>query len=192
VRKQRNILAAGIAVLAVAAIAYWIVVQQPAQQAETARIEQALLASGIRLYRGGEFEKALQVFERIQGESDRAAKARYYQGNAYMQLKDFASAAQQLEESLALNDHDADTRFALGVVYFKLGKLPIARAYFASVLAIEPETDEAREKMEDAAGLMDIIASLERQQPAADAEPADDAADMAPNDSGGAEPETSD
>ena len=60
------------------------------------------------------------------------------------------------------------------------------------MLEIEPETDEDREKMEDAAGLMDIIASLERQQPAAgaDAKPADDGAEVDPNDSGGTEPET--
>ena len=190
--KQRIILAAGSAAIAIAAIAYWMLVQQPARQAEVARVEEALLASGIQLYNEKQFEKALQVFERIRGDSDRAAKARYYQGNAFMQLKDYASAASKLERSLALNDRDADTRFALGVVYFKLGNLPLARAYFASVLEIEPETDEDREKMEDAAGLMDIIASLERQQPAAgaDAKPADDSADVDPNDSGGTEPET--
>ena len=190
--KQRNILAAGSVAIAVAAIAYWTLVQQPARQAEAARVEQLLLASGIQLYNDKELEKALQVFERIQGDSDRTAKARYYQGNAYILLKDYASAAEQLEKSLALNDRDADTRFALGVVYFKLGNLQLARAYFASVLAIEPESDEDREQMEDAAGLMDIIASLERQQAAAsgDAKPDDGGADEDPNDSGGTEPET--
>lgn len=192
--KQKNILAAGTAAIAIAAIAYWMLVQQPARQAEAARVEQAMLASGVRLYGEKEFEKALQVFERIQGDSDRAAEARYYQGNAYILLKDYVSAAEQLEQSLALNDRDADTRFALGVVYYKLGNLQLARAYFASVLEIEPETDEDRERREEAAGLMDIVARLERQQSAAesDAQPADDGGDVEPSDSGGAEPETGD
>ena len=192
--KQKNILVAGSAAIAIAAIAYWMLVQQPAGQADEARVEQALLASGVLLYDEKEFEKALQVFERIQGDSDRAAEARYYQGNAYILLKDYASAAEQLEKSLALNDRNADTRFALGVAYYKLGNLQLARAYFASVLEIEPETDEDRERREEAAGLMDIVARLERQQAAADGEvqPADDDGDAAPNDSGAAEPETGD
>jgi tetratricopeptide (TPR) repeat protein len=194
VSKQRNILAAGTAAIAIAAIAYWMLVQQPAREAEQARVEQALLASGIQLYNEKQFEKALQVFERIRGDSDRAARARYYQGNAFIQLRDYESAASRLERSLALDDRDADTRFALGVVYYKLGNLPLARAYFASVLEIEPETDEDRERREEAAGLMDIVARLERQQSAAegDAQPADDGGDAAPSDSGGAEPETGD
>jgi tetratricopeptide (TPR) repeat protein len=194
VSKQKNILVAGSAAIAIAAVAYWMLVQQPARQAEMARVEQALLASGIQLYNEKQFEKALQVFERIRGDSDRAARARYYQGNAFIQLRDYESAASRLERSLALDDRDADTRFALGVVYYKLGNLPLARAYFASVLEIEPETDEDRERREEAAGLMDIVARLERQQSAADgdAQPADDGGDAAPSDSGGAEPETGD
>ena len=192
--KQRNILTAGSAAIAVAAVAYWMLVQQPARQAEAVRVEEALLASGVQLYNEKQFEKALQVFERVQGETDRAAKARFYQGNAHILLKDYASAAEQLEKSLSLNDRDADTRFALGVVYFKLGNLKLARAYFASVLEIEPESDRDRERREEAAGLMDIVAGFERQQAAADsgAKPADEDGNVEPGESGGTWSETGD
>ena len=53
--------------------------------------------------------------------------------------------------------------FALGVAYFKLGNLALSKAYFAAVLQINPGNEEAK-------GLMDIMARLERQSNAA-AEP---------------------
>jgi hypothetical protein len=41
------------------------------------------------------------------------------------------------------------------VAYFKLGNLKLAKGYFASVLEINPNDEQAK-------GLMDIMAKLER------------------------------
>ena len=75
-----------------------------------------------------------------------------------MMLKDYASAAQQLEQALTLKTDDVGTLFALGVVYYKLGNLKLSKSYFALVLEINPNDEHAK-------GLMDIMARLERQQP---------------------------
>jgi tetratricopeptide (TPR) repeat protein len=81
-------------------------------------------------------------------------------GSALIKLKDYESGALRLEEALALNSSETNILFALGVVYYKLGNLSLSKAYFASVLELDPGHEEAK-------GLMDIMASLERTQPAA-------------------------
>ena len=57
-----------------------------------------------------------------------------------------------------MNPGEADIPFALGVAYFKLGNLALAKGYFASVVEIDPGHEEAR-------GLVDAMANLERMQP---------------------------
>lgn len=184
--KLKIMLATSVAAIAIAAAGYWFLVQQPAQQAQVARAEHALLKSGIQLYTEGKFQEALETLERIPSSGEYAAKARYYQGNTHTRLKDYQSAVEQLEQSLALDSDNADTLFALGVAYYKLGNLTLSRGYFASVLEIPPETDREMERMEEAKGLMDIMARLERQQapPATDAEPSTDPAPGEPVDGG--------
>jgi Flp pilus assembly protein TadD len=75
-------------------------------------------------------------------------------------LKDYVTATERLERSLALAPRDTGTLYALGVASFKLGNLKLARGYFASILEINPNDEQAK-------GLMDIMANLERQTEAA-------------------------
>ena len=56
---------------------------------------------------------------------------------------------------------------ALGVAYFKLGNLKLSKGYYASILEIDPGDEEAR-------GLMDIMAKLERNSEAEQQVPAED------------------
>ena len=72
-------------------------------------------------------------------------------------LRDFEEAVPELEKALALNPQEPLILFELGVVYFKLGNIAMSKAYFASVVEIDPSNAEAK-------GLMDIMANLERQQ----------------------------
>jgi tetratricopeptide (TPR) repeat protein len=179
VNKLKIMLAISIGAIAIAAAAYWVLVQQPAQRAEAARAERTLLESGILLFSENKLQEALNTLERIPSSSEHGAKARYYQGNTQIMLKDYESAAQQLEQSLALDNDNTDTLFALGVTYFKLGNLKLSRSYFALMLEVYPETGDP-ERMQEAKGLMDIVARLERLQP----QPATDAgtsADPAPD-----------
>ena len=125
--------------------------------------EQQALASldqGIALFREKKYEDSLQVLQAIPDGVIRDWHLPYYTATAHVMLKDYASAAPILEQALQLNPQETEILFELGVVYFKLGNLALSKAYFASVVEIDPSNEEAK-------GLMDIMANLERQQPGA-------------------------
>ena len=136
--------------------AVWVYVNNSGQQEKLIRADQKI-ESGIALFKQNKIPEALEVFENIPPGSPREWYARYYQGSAYIMLKDYQPAITYLEQALALNPTETQIMHALGVTYFKLGKLKISKAYFASVLEIDPEDDEAR-------GLMEIMANLEKRQ----------------------------
>ncbi len=70
-------------------------------------------------------------------------------------LKDYESAVEYLGQAHRLNSRSTDILYALGVTYYKLGKVKLAKSYFASVLEINPQDEQAK-------GLLDIMAKLER------------------------------
>jgi Flp pilus assembly protein TadD len=105
-----------------------------------------------------------------QGDARQEAKALYDQGSEHIQLKDYKSALESLEQAHVLNPEDTGTLFALGVVYYKLGNLKLAKSYFASVLEINPNDEQAK-------GLMDMMAKLERQTEAARISEGEESAD---------------
>jgi len=125
--------------------------------------EQNALASldrGIGLFREKKYEESLEVLQAIPDGVIRDWHLPYYMATAQVMLKDYASAAPLLEQALQLNPQGTEILFELGVVYFKLGNLALSKAYFASVVELDPSNEDAR-------GLMDIMADLERQQPGA-------------------------
>ena len=99
----------------------------------------------------------MEIFENIPPGTPREWYARYYQGSTYIMLKDYQAAIPFLEEALVLNPAETQVMHALGVSYFKLGKLKTSKAYYVSILEIDPEDAEAR-------GLVEVMISLERQQ----------------------------
>jgi tetratricopeptide (TPR) repeat protein len=126
--------------------------------------EQQALASldeGIALFREKKYEESLEILQAIPEEVLQDWHLPYYTATAHVMLKDYASAAPILEKALVLNPQATEIMFELGVVYFKLGNLALSKGYFASVVEIDPSNEEAK-------GLMDIMANLERIQPGAD------------------------
>lgn len=121
--------------------------------------QQSALDGGIKAFKEGQFNTALEELRQVSSDYPDAWRARYYEGSAKIMLKDYNAAIPLLEQALTLNPTHTRTMHALGVAHFKLGHLAIAKAYFAQVLEIDPTDEEAR-------GLMNIMASLERQQPA--------------------------
>jgi len=120
--------------------------------------EQAVqsLDLGIALFRENKYSESLEVLESIPNGAIEDWHLPYYTATAMVMLKDYESAVPKLEEALALNPQETVILFELGVVYFKLGKLGLSKGYFASVVEIDPTNEEAR-------GLMDIMANLERR-----------------------------
>ena len=133
------------------------------KQQETEQQANASLNRGIALFREKKYTESLEKLQSIPDGVIKDWHLPYYTATAHVMLKDYQAAAPILEEALALNPQETQILFELGVVYFKLGKLKLSKSYFASVVEIDPTNEEAR-------GLMDIMANLERQQPGATAE----------------------
>jgi len=152
--KLKIILLSGTGALLVLAVALWFLVLQPNQQKEAKQAE-LWLASGINLFNEKKFNETLDTLARIPSGTAEEAQVRYYQGSAFVMLKDYESAVDYLGQAHRLNSQDTGTLYALGVAYFKLGKLKLAKSYFASVLEINPKDEQAK-------GLLDIMARLER------------------------------
>lgn len=133
---------------------YNIKKEETKQQAVTS------LDRGVELFREKKYTESVEVLQSIPDGVIEDWHLPYYTASALVMLKDYQPAALKLEEALTLNPQETLIMFELGVVYFKLGNLSLSKAYFASVLEIDPTNEEAR-------GLMDIMANLERQQPGA-------------------------
>ena len=143
--------------------------KQVIEQQATASLDQ-----GIALFREKKYAESLEILQSIPDGVIDDWHLPYYTATALVMLKDYQPAALKLEEALVLNPQETAILFELGVVYFKLGKLGLSNGYFASVLEIDPGNEEAK-------GLMDIMANLERIQPGASQE------DTAGDDDTGAE-----
>lgn len=115
------------------------------------------IESGVALFNEEKYLEALDVFKGIPVGVEREWYARYYQGSAHIMLKDYQSAIPYLEQALALNPTETQVMHALGVAYFKMGKLNMAKAYYKSILEIVPQDNEAR-------GLLEAITNMERRQ----------------------------
>ena len=148
-------LAIGAGALLVLSALLWFFVLQPEREA-VAYPPAELLADGIGHYERKEYDLALEVLKQVPEGSLEKSQALYYEGSSYVMLKDYESAAVPLEQGLALNPRDSGTLYALGVTHFKLGNLQLAKGYFAAVLEINPNDEQAK-------GLYDIMARLERQ-----------------------------
>jgi tetratricopeptide (TPR) repeat protein len=111
---------------------------------------------GIALFEQERFDEALAALQSIPLDEAMDWRVPYYIGSSHMMLKDYVAAAVALEQSLSIKTDEPGTLYALGVVYYKQGKLKLAKAYFAAVLEINPDDEHAR-------GLMDIMEKLEQQ-----------------------------
>ena len=115
-----------------------------------------LLADGIGHFERKEYDLALEVLQQVPDDLPQSAQARYYEGSSHLMLRDNEAAVASLESALALEPRNTGVLYALGVAYYKLGNLAVAKGYFGAVLEINPNDEQAK-------GLMDIMAKLERE-----------------------------
>lgn len=148
---------AGVIVLIALAAALWVYIDHSAQEKLLSRAD-ARIETGIAFFKDKNYPEALRVFENIPPGVPREWYARYYQGSTHIKLKNYQSAIPLLEQALALNPTDTQVMHALAVAYFKLGKLKISKAYYTSILEIDPEDTEAR-------GLVEVLTNMEKRQP---------------------------
>jgi tetratricopeptide (TPR) repeat protein len=148
-------LAIGAGTVLVLSALLWFFVMVPEPEAVTYPPAE-LLADGIGHYEREEYEMALEALRQVPDGQAETVRARYYEGSSYMMLKDYEAAIVSLESALALDPKNMGVLYALGVAYFKLGNLAVAKGYFGAVLEINPNDEQAK-------GLRDIMAKLERE-----------------------------
>lgn len=150
---NRNLaIAAGALFVLVGAL--WYLVPQPDHEAAWLSPDE-LLADGIAHFESKEYDLALEVLQQVPDGRAETARARYYEGSSHMMLNDYEAAVVSLESALTLDPRSTGVLYALGVAYYKLGNLAVAKGYFGAVLEINPNDEQAK-------GLMDIMARLER------------------------------
>jgi tetratricopeptide (TPR) repeat protein len=154
---KRNLLVATVMVVALFTTGLYYVYNSERQAIE----QQAgiSLNRGIALFHQKKYTESLQTLQTIPDGVLSNWRLPYFTGSAQVMLKDYQPAVLELENALRLNSQEPKILFALGVAYYKLGELGLSKGYFAAVLEVDPTNDEAK-------GLMDIMATLERQQSA--------------------------
>lgn len=150
------LIGAGAALLVV--IAFVFAVRTPDPEPTTATPAE-LLADGVGHFERDEHELALEVLKQVPNGSPEKSRALYYEGSAYMMQKDYPAAVTSLEQALLLDNENAGVLYALGVAWFKLGDVSLAKGYFSAVLDINPDDEQAK-------GLVEVMTGLERQSDA--------------------------
>ena len=160
--KWKIILITGAGAALALSAALWLFVGQSNPTIDESQIERSLV-SGIALFKDKKYNEAIEALQRVPPGSPQESTARYYEGSAHMMLGDFESAIQKLQQAQARVPKDPGTLFALGVASYKLGNIKLAKGYFTSVLEIDPMDEQEQELWEQAAGLIDIMARLDRE-----------------------------
>jgi Flp pilus assembly protein TadD len=157
--KPNNFLIAGITLALVVAIIAWIYIDRMGDLEKGRQAEEAtlLINQGIEQFQQKQYQQSLETLGGISEDVHQDWHINYYRGSSLIMLKDYEPAAVELEKALALNGEESVILYALGVVYYKLGNLSLSKAHFGKVLEVDPGNEDAR-------GLMDIVANMERKQ----------------------------
>jgi tetratricopeptide (TPR) repeat protein len=128
-------------VIAVASLALTLEFRAGRQQLRDAR---AHLERGIHLYQQGAFAAAqTELRETVRTDPD-AWRAPFYLGVIQVHLKRYELAIPFLERAFNSNPTEPKIPNALGVAYFKLGRLDMAKGYFAASLEIDPANADTK------------------------------------------------
>jgi Flp pilus assembly protein TadD len=153
-------------VFGVAMVAALVVFVQNWQASrETLRRAQAHLKRGVHLYQQKAYPHAQAELRRALRAKPDDWKAPFYVGAIQVEEKRFGLAIPYLERALTLNPTEPKILNALGVAYFKLGRLDMAKGYFWASLEADPSNKDAK-------GLVETMAKL--QWRAAQAAPAEE------------------
>ncbi|HUN61159.1 MAG TPA: tetratricopeptide repeat protein, partial [Candidatus Sulfotelmatobacter sp.] len=98
---------------------------------------------GILAARGGNYDEAIQDFQRALQIDPEHTIALQNLGSAYRQTKDWAQAKSTLERALALSPEDAEANYSLGMVYAQQNDMEHAYDYLQKAIAARPAYPEA-------------------------------------------------
>jgi len=108
----------------------------------------AALESGIHLYQQGSLDAAqVELGKALEADSSEW-RTPFYLGVIQIQLRHYGLAIPYLEQAFILNPTEPKIPNALGVAYFKLGKLDFAKGYFETSLELDPANADTKAMVE--------------------------------------------
>lgn len=125
------------------------------------------LENGINLYHQKALPQAEQALRQVLRSDLEDWRTFFYLGAIQIDLKRFEMAIPFLERALMLNPDEPKILNAMGVTYFKLGRLDMAKGYFWASLDLDPTNSNTR-------GLMETMAKLQRRAELAESSSAAD------------------
>jgi tetratricopeptide (TPR) repeat protein len=111
---------------------------------------------GIQLYQQGALAAAEVALKDTLKAYPDEWRVPFYLGIIKTLHKQFEQAIPHLERAYTLNPTEPKIPNALGVAYFKLGRLDLAKGYFAASLALDPANTDTK-------AMFDAMAKLQRR-----------------------------
>jgi len=103
---------------------------------------------GLNYYNKGEYDKAIESFQKALHSEGESASVHYNLGLAYQAKGILDEAAREYKKSLELNPLDAEAHNNLGIIYHTLGKDDKAIMEFREAVRINPDFELARKNLE--------------------------------------------
>ena len=141
-------------VVTVAVLIIWFTEAQERHR-DTLQMAQVNLEHGIQLHRQKLYLPAKKVLIQALRADSKDWKAPFYLGAGNFELKRYQAAIPFLERALFLAPEEQKIYKMLGVVYYKLGQLDMAKGYFTAYRELYPNNMDAR-------GMVEMTAKLQR------------------------------
>lgn len=141
-------------IITVSALIVWIVEAELRHQ-NNLQIAQVHLQHGIHLHQQKAYLQAQGDLIQALRADPKDWQAPFYLGAGQMERKKYAAAIPFLELALTLDPTEQKIYKMLGVVYYKLGQLDMAKGYFTAYLDLDPGSSDAR-------GLIASMTKLQR------------------------------
>lgn len=142
-----------VVVAVIAAAGVWYVRRARAHE-QAVRVALVHRQKGMELFNARAFADAQRMLDLAVRADPGDWEATYFAGLAEIELKQFDRAVPYLEKALTLQPREVKIITALGVCYFKMGRLDMARGYFWAAFAADPGNADAR-------GLVETMAKLQ-------------------------------
>jgi tetratricopeptide (TPR) repeat protein len=143
-----------ISIITISALIAWIVDTQLSHR-KNLQVAQVYLERGIYLHQQKAYLQAQGDLIQALRANPKDWQAPFYLGAGQMERKKYAAAVPFLEMALTLDPTEQKIYKMLGVIYYKLGQLDMAKGYFTAYLELDPGNSDAR-------GLIASMAKLQR------------------------------
>jgi len=141
-------------VVTVSVLIFWFIEVQNRHR-DNLQLAQIHLDHGVQLHVQKKYQLAKKKLIQATRADPKSWKAFFYLGAGNFELKRYDAAIPFLERALFLAPTEQKIYKMLGVIYYKLGQLDMARGYFTSYFELDLNNKDAR-------GMIEMIAKLQR------------------------------